>query len=162
MSRIYYFWTHGVNVQVEYTEEYIPPRGLEEKIGTRELGLYVRRTGGGVVIRQNGGTWNWFHFAIPTATMIDDEHVDYKNAYLRGRINGKATVTDVHIRHGGVDHQERIWRYTPNLSERIIDESYDIPNEQCTQPMVICVRVEFEPGGEVIFTGAGARMDEQT
>ncbi|QTA84242.1 Uncharacterized protein dnm_002360 [Desulfonema magnum] len=123
----------------------------------------MRRAGWGAQIRQNRGTWNWFHFAIPSATKLDDDNVDHYHAWLRGHINGKATITDVHIRHGGWHHDGTIiFRSQPNLSERVLNESFNLPDRRCTQPLVMSIRIEFEAGGQVVFTGAGARFEEHT
>ena len=138
------FWIHGVNVQVEYTD---PGRAV-----------YVRRAGFGTVIRQKGGTGNWFHFAIPTPTYLDDDKVDYQHAYLRGWINGKATVKHVHIWHG----RDRIFTQNVSLSARDLNESFNIPDQRCVLPIVICVFVEFETDGEIRFDGAGVRFKEWT
>jgi len=151
MSDSFHFWTHGVNVQVEYTD---PARGL-----------VVKRAGWGTRIEQNKGTMNWFHFAIPSATRLDDDNVDHYHAWLRGHINNHAVITRVHIREARPNFNVPvIWDSGPlNLTGRNLEESFNINDRRSKGPLVICVRVEFEEeGGIVIFTGAGGWFEEWT
>lgn len=151
MSESFYFWTHGVNVQVEYTDP--------------ERALYIRRAGFGTVIRQKGGTWNWFHFAIPSATKLDDDDVDRYHAWLRGCINDHAVIKRVHIREAQKGcHCPIIYDSGDiNLTGRELEESFNIPDRRCRGPLVICILVKFqEDDGEVTFTGAGGWFEEHT
>ena len=66
---VYDCWTHGSSVQVEYPDR---------------LQLIVRY-GFGTKIRQEHGTSNWFHFAIPTPTIINNANTKYDVAYLKAR-----------------------------------------------------------------------------
>jgi hypothetical protein len=152
MSDTFIFWTHGVNVIPEFTKEYTG----------HDNGLYMRRGGGGTQIRQRQGTTNWFHFAIPSATKLDDENVDYKHAWLRGTINTHATIKSVHIREGGSSPPIKKWdRLT--LTGRTLDESFNLPDKRTKGPLVMDVFVDFnEDGGEVTFTGAGVWFEEHT
>ena len=137
------YYIHGVNVQIEYTHA--------------ELGLYVRRAGFGTVIRQNQGTSNWFHLAIPTPTFLDDGKVNYLWARLRGWINNGATVEQVHVWHG----RSRILTNNVSLSARDIDEPFDLSKARCTNPIVMCVFVNFDgEDGEIRFDGAGVQFEE--
>jgi hypothetical protein len=163
----YVFWIHGVNVQVEYTD---PTRGVS-----------IRRRGDlGAEIRQNDGTSNWFHFAIPTPTLLDLEEVLITKAYLRVLPHPGNYIRRVHIRHGGVTS----WVHTesaPSTSEYLyrnddldihwpidtIDHEFDIrPNRQVTAPVVMCVHVDFQRRSTdriypLIFHGAGARFSKR-
>ena len=151
MSDSFHFWTHGVNVQVEHTDS--------------ARGLYVRRAGWGTLIRQKPDTWNWFHFAIPSATKLDNDNVDHYHAWLRGRINNHAVINNVHIREArpGFD-VPIIWNSgLINLTGRNLEESFNIDDRRSRGPLVMCIRVLFEEqGGEVIFTGAGGWFEEWT
>lgn len=155
MSDSFYFWTHGVNVIPEYTKEYTG----------HDNGLYMRRAGWGAQIRQKRGTSNWFHFAIPSATKLDDDNVDHYHAWLRGTINNHAVIKRVHIREArpGWDCPV-IWDSGAiNLTGRNLEESFNIPDRLSNGPLVMCVYVEFEDeDGEVIFTGAGGWFEEHT
>ena len=155
MSDSFKFWTHGVNVIPEYTKEYTG----------HDNGLFMRRAGWGAQIRQRKGTSNWFHFAIPSATKLDDDNVDHYHAWLRGTINTHAIIRRVHIREArpGWDCPT-IWDSGPiSLTGRNLEESFNIPDRRSRGPLVMCVYVDFEEeGGEVIFTGAGAWFEEHT
>lgn len=148
------FWTHGVNVQVEYSKE----------ATGHDNGLYIRRAGFGTIIKQRGETWNWFHFAIPSATKLDDDNVKRQHAWLRGKINNFATIKQVtvHEAKGGSDCPRIYNNNNLNLTGRELNESFDLPDRVCKGPLVMCVRVEFEDDrGEVVFCGAGAWFEEQ-
>ena len=62
---LYEYWTHGVNVQIEYPDRL---SGLTEGESAEP-----RRSGWGTLVRQQENTTNWFHFAIPTPVMIDNQ-----------------------------------------------------------------------------------------
>ena len=145
----YRFWVHGVDVHVQNE----PDRADD-----------IRRNSQGTRIRQNRGG-NWFHFAIPTPTFLDDHVVNYQNAGLRGKVNGQATIRKVHIWRGGEPRDRRIFKKDYSraeaLSNRVLDESFDFPEGRCEDPLVMCIYVEFENGGEITFAGAGVRFDEQ-
>ena len=155
MSDGFRFWTHGVSVIPEYTKEYT---------GT-DNGLYMRRTGFGTVIRQKVGTANWFHFAIPSATELDDDNVSYYHAWLRFKINTGAVIKAIHVRENSKNSQcPIIWKNDGLvITGQDTEYSIDLPNKQCKGPLVICVKVYFEAeGGEVLFTGAGGHFEEWT
>ena len=67
MSDTFQFWTHGVSVIPEYTKEYTG----------HDNGLYMRRAGWGTLVKQKANTWNFFHFAIPSATKLDNDNVSH-------------------------------------------------------------------------------------
>lgn len=149
MSESFIFWTHGVDVQVEYTD---PGRGLN-----------IRRAGWGSAIKQKKGTSNWFHFAIPSATKLNNNNVDYYHAWLRGYINNDAVIDRVHVRETRLGKDcPAVYDSTPiNLTGRELNEDFDIPDIQCKGPLALCVHVKFEgENGEVIFTGAGGRFEK--
>jgi hypothetical protein len=156
MSDGFRFWTHGVSVIPEYTKEYT---------GT-DNGLYMRRAGFGAVIRQNVGTSNWFHFAIPSATELDDDNVSRYHAWLRFKINTGAVITNIHVRENNAANSNCpvIWQNNSlSITGQDTEYSIDLPDTRCYGPLVICVRVVFEAaGGEVTFTGAGGHFEEWT
>jgi len=145
MSDDFKYWIHGVAVQVEY------PQHCKS----------IRRAGWGTNIVQAQGTENWFHFAIPTPTRLDDDDVDQQGLYLRGRIDNKATIDLVTCHRGG---EGRLKTWNVSLSAQDIDEYFDIPNQKCTKPLALCIHVKFDgPGeGEVVFHGAGGNFEEHT
>ena len=155
MTDEFKFWTHGVSVIPEYTKEYTG----------HDNGLYIRRAGWGAQIRQNVGTSNWFHFAIPSASRLDDDNVSHYHAWLRFKINTGAVIRAIHVRHNNSNSSSPVIWHNNNLSITGQDTEFDmnLPDNQCYGPIVICVRVEFEAeGGEIIFAGAGVRFEEWT
>ena len=156
MSDDFRFWTHGVSVIPEYTKEFT---------GTNN-GLYMRPTGYGTRIKQNRGSSNWFHFAIPSATKLDDDDVSHYHAWIRFKINTGAVIQRIHVReNSGANSQcPRIWeRNDLTITGRDEEYSINLPDGRCTGPLVICVYVHFEAdNGEVIFAGAGGRFEEHT
>jgi hypothetical protein len=155
MSEAYRFWISGVSVIPEYTKEYT---------GT-DNGLYMQRGGLGAKIRQKGGTSNWFHFAIPSATSLDDNNVSYYHAFLRFKINTGAVISKIHVRENSKNSESNLVWSGDDLSITGQDTEYSInlPDKQCKGPLEIAVHVDFnDEGGEVLFTGAGGRFEEQT
>lgn len=155
MSDGFRFWMHGVSVIPEYTKEYTG----------HDNGLYMRRAGFGAVIRQNTGTNNWFHFAIPSATELDDDNVSYYHAWLRFKINTGAVIKAIHVRQNHKNSEcPIIWNSgLITITGQDTEYSINLADAQCKGPLVICVNVYFEAaGGEVMFTGAGGHFEEWT
>ena len=151
MSDTFRFWTHGVSVIPEYTKEYT---------GTNN-GLYMRRAGWGAQIRQKAGTDNWFHFAIPSATELDDDCVDYYHAWLRVRVNNDAVIDRIHIREapGPASNSSLIYDSGAalNITGQDTELSFNLPDRRCKGSLVMCVHVKFDKdSGEVVFAGAGS------
>ncbi len=99
--------------------------------------------------------------AIPTPTRLDDDDVDQQGLYLRGHIDNKATIDLVTCHRGG---EGRLKPWNVSYSAQDIDEYFDIPNQKCTKPLVLCIHVNFDgPGdGKVVFHGAGGNFEEHT
>ena len=156
MSDTFQFWTHGADVIVEYTKEYT---------GT-DNGLYLRRAGWGSQVKQRQGTTNWFHFAIPSATKLDDDNVSHYHAWLRVRVNNDAVIDRVHVREAGGPQSNSPVIYDSgglNITGQDTQLSFNLPDQRCTGPLVMCVHVQFEgPQGEVVFAGAGGWFEEWT
>lgn len=154
MSDTFDFWTHGVNVQVEFTEG---------------RGLFVRRTSGGTYIRQNPGTSNWFHFAIPSASKLDDDNVDIRYARLRGNIGNDAAITQVDIREASSGNTATIIYSDDRLNIRgtTFDQLFDMRDRRLRGALVVSAFVVFESGSDpnerqLMFTAAGASQEEHT
>jgi hypothetical protein len=155
MTQTHRCWTHGVSVIPEYTKEYTG----------HDNGLYMRRAGWGAQVKQKKGTKNWFHFAIPSATTLDNCNVDYYHAYLRVRVNNDALIDEVHVRvaAGPESNSPVIYKKAYNITGQDTTLSFNLPNQRCTGPLVICVHVVFEEDdGEVVFAGAGGWFEEWT
>lgn len=128
------------------------------------------RYGWGTEIKQNyrdkakkERSSNWFHLPIPTPTYLDDDKVDYLHAYLKGEVNDHAYIKKIHVRHGGHPNSNVIWHKEDyNVTGKKFNLDFNIPDQRCTDPMVICVAVEFEDGGKITFGGAGVWFNEWT
>lgn len=155
MSEAYRLWTHGAAVIAEYTKEYT---------GTNN-GLYLRRTGWGSQVRQKRGTSNWFHLAIPSPTTLENRKSYHYHAFLRAKVNTDAIIDRVHVREaqGPGSHCPVIYDSGAiTITGQNKDFDYNLPDNECTGPIVLCVHVKFDGNhGEVIFTGAGARFEEK-
>jgi hypothetical protein len=148
-SHSYTFWTHGASVQVE------------DSGGDR--GLVVVRTGLGTKIRQNRGTANWFHLAVPTPTALDGWTVEHRDARLRVEVNGDAAIKKIHVRESAWESPgecPKIWDSGDiNITGQAAEVPLDLPNGKVDGPVAICAYVEFGGDrGEIRFIGAGVRF----
>ena len=148
MARHFYeFYIHGVNTHVQ--DE---PNRADD----------IRRNSQGIRIRQNSGE-NWFHIAVLTAGRLKDHRAKYDNVKIRGEINNKAFIKSIHVYHGGRPRADRIYRkdydrgdWITNQSEMELHLSLDDAN--CTKPIVVCIKAEFQQGGEIYIGEANARF----
>ena len=157
MADDYGFFIHGVGVQIEHTDS------------ARDV--QITRSGFGAVISQSGGTFNWFHFLIPTATRLDNHNVNRYAAWLQGSVNERAVIerVTVHEAQGHGAGSPRIFE-TPapgeeeaiSITDRSFDEVFNLPHERSGGALLLCARVRFEVGGEICFIGAGAAFEERT
>ena len=156
MSDTFIFWTHGADVIVEYTKEYTG----------HDNGLYLRRAGWGAQVKQKKGSLNWFHFAIPSASKLDGDNVSHCHAWLRAKVNNDAVIDRVHVRVAAGPQRNNLLIFDSgslNITEQDDQFSFDLPNQRCKGPLVMCVRVKFEGNkGEVVFAGAGGWFEEWT
>lgn len=160
---VYDFWTHGASVQVEYPDRI----------------QYIRRCGDGTVIRQKHGTWNWFHFAIPTPTIINNARPKYDVAYLKARTGNRniqgiqswpteAFISEIgFLDMGKIAHEVlgTVANVYVNCGAEPFGINKKLPEKEPQNGLVMCVRVEFKPDpaskgavGEILFFGAGARF----
>lgn len=154
MSDTFKFWNHGVSIVPEYTREYT---------GTNNR-LFMRRTGFGTIIRQRGGTWNWFHIPIPSPSRLDDDASTTYSASLRAEINDFATIQEVNI-HEAVSGSSSpgIFHRNVNLTGRAETFNFDLLAKECTGPLTMSIRVRFDTNnGQIIFRGAGVQFEEAT
>lgn len=78
-------WAHGTDVHVEL------PENVEAQ---RRYGFFTRLVG-------KANTTNWYHFAIPTPVIVDNNRLAFARAMLRFVTGGpSAVVRDVHIYDG--------------------------------------------------------------
>jgi len=156
MSDTFQFWTHGISVIPEYTKEYTG----------HDNGFYMRRAGWGAQVKQKKGTTNWFHFAIPSATKLDNDNVDHYHAWLRVKVNNNAVIDNVHVREAPGPQSSSSVIYnsgTISITGQDTELSFNLPDQRCKGPLVMCVHVKFDgDNGEVVFAGAGGWFEEWT
>lgn len=142
----YEFWIHGVNVQIEYPDRIVGMTGD----GRAE----PRRSGWGTLIYQKKDTTNWFHFAIPTPAIINNQGAALKSIRLRAEINGNALIDKIHFRHDN----RIIFSEKTDITNCSVDQTFDIPGTLIRKGLALCIHISFLPGdtrGMVIFKGAG-------
>ena len=94
----------------------------------------MRRAGWGAQIKQKKGSSNLFHFTIPSATELDDDHVDYYHAWLRVRVNNDAVIDRVHIREApGPTSSSPIIHDSGaiNITGQDTQLSFNLPDRRC-------------------------------
>ena len=142
----YELWTHGVNVQVEYPDRIVGMTGDER--------AEPRRSGWGTLVHQKENTTNWFHFAIPTPVMINNQEATLRFLRLRAEINENARIDMIHFRHDN----RIIFSQEVNITNRSVDETFQSPGIIIRRGLALCIYISFLPGdirGMVIFKGAG-------
>lgn len=103
-------WIHGTSMQIEY-----PDRMAS-----------VRRAGSGVLVEGKPSTTNWFHFAIPTPVIVDDNRLRVGSVLIDFKtMSADATVEHVHV----FDGNHRIAEFNDvNLSGAIGMRRFDVPD----------------------------------
>ncbi|MGD2149784.1 MAG: hypothetical protein PVJ20_12605 [Desulfobacterales bacterium] len=142
----YEFWAHGVNVQIEYPDRIVGITGNEH--------AEPRRSGWGTLIYQKENTTNWFHFAIPTPVIINNQEATLRFIRFRAEINETARIDRIHFRH---DNRIILSREF-NITNCSVDETIQSPKTIIRRSLALCVHISFLPGdarGMVIFKGAG-------
>ena len=142
----YKFWTHGVDIQIEYLDRIVGETGDER--------LAPRRSGWGTLVYQKENTTNWFHFAIPTPVIIDNQEAELRFIRLRAEINENARIETIHFRHDN----RIIYSQEVNITNRSVDETFQSPRTVIRRGLALCIHISFLPGdtrGMVIFKGAG-------
>lgn len=154
MARQYSFWNNGANVRVES-----PARNLE--IRRAKYATEIKRKDFTPEPSNPKNDSNWFHLQIPTPTHLFRYIIKRNKAFLRGVVCEGATIKKVYIHHKKTFYDNILYKAeTLNLTAKKLDESYDLPHEDCSTPLILSVLVQFEPKGRVIFTGAGASFEE--
>jgi len=111
----YSSWIHGNSMNIEY-----PDRIASEL-----------RTGFCIRIEGKPGTENWFHFAIPTPTIINGNKLKAGSVMLRFRtLSTDALVKNIHVYDGEtrIAQHDNINFYGDHLFER-----FDIPRHPAIQ-----------------------------
>lgn len=154
MARQYSFWNNGANVRVESLA-----RNLE--IRRAKYATEIIRKEFSPETLDSKSDYNWFHLQIPTPTHLFRYIIKRNKAFLRGVVSEGATIKKVYIHHKKAFSDNILYKAeTLNLTAKKLDETFDLPHEDCTNPLVLSVLVQFEPKGRVIFTGTGASFEE--
>lgn len=145
-------WTHGCSVIVE--DDGAP-------------GLEVKRDEWGAKVRQDEGTSNTYHFAIPTGVRLDNETVDLYDAWVWLNVNNNAHVKRVTMRQaepGGavlVFDSGEINLTGIRGNDDSAQQHFDVGNRRIDGPLVLSVEAVYhDRGGEIQLRGAGARQME--
>lgn len=78
-------WTHGHSMTVEYPSQLV---------SEWRPGFYIRVVG-------KPGSTNWFHFAVPTPVIVNDNRLRIDSALVRFRSNSNsADITAIHVYDG--------------------------------------------------------------
>jgi hypothetical protein len=135
----YEFWTHGVNTAVEF-----PSRAAE-----------IRRAGWGTLVRQPANTDNWFHIALPTAKVVNNESALMREIHLKAEVNENARIDMIHCRDDGKLAFSRAVSFT----DRVVDQVFQSADFPMSGGLALCIHIDFltgTPMGQVIFRSAGA------
>ncbi len=148
------FGVHGVAIQIEY-----PDRLRDEHDNPR-------RAGWGTRVRQDDGD-NWFHFPLPTPTVLrNDETVKLQYINFKLRLDG-ARIVDVHVREGHELRNHNIDTLPdPTVEDADVDfnltPAWEFPglNSNVNEPLALCLKLEFRrDGASAIFRGATAMYE---
>ena len=149
-------WIHGVNTQIEY------PSNVFDG-GDRTVRGFPRKMGRGLRVRQEAGTTNWFHLAIPTLRVYkNDDSIYLETVAIQVDLNENAKITAVHLWDGN----ERV-ESKNDLDLRGPSVYYTFENRhRVLRGIVVCIFVEFltyregGPMGQADFIGAGAKFTQ--
>lgn len=132
-------WTHGHSMQIEYPERI----------------NWVQRRGFSARVSSSGVAHNWFHFAIPTPVIVDDDRLTVCSVLVRFRSSGGAVVESVHVYDGETRLVSRDNLVLNPANWHV--ERVDVPNDpQVRWGLGVSVQVGFGPdGGEIEFGAAG-------
>jgi hypothetical protein len=116
------------------------------------------REGFGVTLRGRGGTFNWFHLAIPTPVITQDVRVRLQRVFVLYVIDTWALIRNIHVwdgprrivAHDGLAHtgNHGTWLDTQN--------TFNANNNLIYLGVGISVGIQFGSDANVKFTSAGA------
>lgn len=134
-------WIHGHSMQIEFPDRVA---------NVRRAGLYIQIDG-------KSGTTNWFHFAIPTPVIVDDNGLRVGSVLLTFRtMSADAGVKHVHV----YDGEKRIAEHNNvNLHGNIGMKRFDVPTHpDVSMGIGISIGVEFgieSMSHQMVFIAAG-------
>lgn len=137
MSLMHAAWIHGHAMEVEF-----PDRIAHEQ----RAGFYYRLDG-------RAGTENWFHIAIPTPAVVNDQHLKIGSVLLRYRTAGGAVLTAVHVYDGDalIAHFDGL----ANHPETFVMERHEIAGSpQIRSALGLSISVRFPTAGARIEVAA--------
>ena len=137
----YDYWIHGVSTMVEDAE-----RATD-----------IIHFGSGTTVRQPANTDNWFHIAVPTPTIIDDEEkVGLRVVAFHAKAEN-ADITEWHLYMG----KDLVGTRQENWTGEIY-QAWEVGNWALSGPLNLCFRVAFHdstPQATFTFQGAGAGFE---
>jgi hypothetical protein len=155
MLKNYVFWTHGVNVQFGDDRPIVNSsrHGFGTKVDQRKIpdpeGHYI--------------STNWFHFAVPTPTEIEDKDTTCSQVYVKA-ICADATIKSIHI----YDGENKIIGRDDLNEQSVVNYTYNIdPMKKIKSGLGVSLYVDFAPErppqddtdlGHVTFNAVGARF----
>lgn len=149
------FWVHGLNLQFHWYNTENMPAG-------KSRNLQIARRGPYTTVTQEPGTDNYFGFAIPTPSIIDDRPMILGGlAWIEATIDKNAVIDQVDIWDGDelvVTLKNHTWfgggRQRINLT--------GIPEKRIKTGIAIFIHVSFLAGirSSVDFHSVGIRFDK--
>jgi hypothetical protein len=130
MTLAHAMWIHGHSMQIEYPDKVA---------AIWRAGFYIRVDG-------KPGTKNWFHFAIPTPVIVDDNRLRADSVMLQCRTGSTdAVITAIHVYDGAAKIAEH---NGVNKSGNLGFQRFIIPAKGGLKPEVrfgigISIGVEF-------------------
>ncbi len=116
------------------------------------------REGFGVTFRGKGGSFNWFHFAIPTPVITDDARVRLQRVFVLYAIDTWALIRSVHVWDGprriqAIDNLANTGDHQWWLDGQ---NTFAVNNVTIWLGVGISVGIQFGSDANVKFTSAGA------
>jgi len=141
----YDYWTHGVSTAVENMDD-----------------VHIQRFGWGTTVRQHAGGDNWFHFAVPTPTVVDDdETIGLAIMAFHAETKNGAVIKEWHAYMGETPIGSYPDFEPTDGTDQHVYRSWRTRNYRVTGPVGMSLRVEFpRDDSEITFQGAGAGFED--
>ncbi len=158
MADTHEFWSHGVTVVPQQTPH----------LTGHDNGLFMMPLSWGTVVRQNGGTTNWFHIPISTPVIVDDWTPYAQHAYVKIRLAPDAHIDVLTVRETTTLGSSRTISHHDLFGhQREFDNGYkQLINQKVSGPLCISFSARFEGNGpaedrDILFAGAGVAFEEK-
>jgi hypothetical protein len=135
-------WVPGTIVDAEHPEQ------LAELI----------RKGWGTFFKQEGG-FNWFHIPVATPGTLDGHHLALTTVFVFYRATNGPQITNIHLYSGPKRVHAFDGLHATGENTIMKDGAmnmWDLPSPVFIDSgLGISIGVDFQDGGEILFTGAG-------